>query len=86
MDSPQIDGALDPYGPSVPSRELILTPPILSPRSSLGWRLGLVSSTFRPIAALALRNIVLITVAMLLILVLLPAVLAAAGSQVTVAA
>lgn len=56
--------------------------PSVAARPLAEWRSGLTRPGFRVVAATTLRNLLLITVVMLLILVLLPAVLSAQWASV----
>jgi hypothetical protein len=51
-------------------------------RPPIEWRSGLTRPGFRPVAATTLRNLFMITIVMLLIFVLLPAVLSAQWASV----
>jgi hypothetical protein len=69
------------YRPPGPARDSYRDHPISTPDFIRGERLGRVGPELRPIASAALRSLVLIAIAMLLILVLLPAALGAVGTQ-----
>ncbi len=70
------------YRPSVLTPGPYLDPAITTPDAVRGGRLREILPTLGPIASGALRSLVLIAIAMLLILVLLPAALVAAATQV----
>jgi hypothetical protein len=71
-DAPEFDSIIARDGPQDPVGD---PRPATDPSSGIR-RMG---RAFRPIAPIAVRNVVLIAVAILLILVLLPSALAAAG-------
>lgn len=66
--------------PSVPVRGFHRTGPIPTQDLTPGMRLRHMGTDLRPIASAALRSLGLVTLALLLILVLLPAALVAAGT------
>ncbi len=82
MSAIRAPGTSLPYSPSVLAPDAYRDRAIATPDPVRGGRLREMVPTLGPIASGALRSLVLVAIAMLLILVLLPAALVAAATQV----